>query len=610
MPNDITQNERYQRELEEQQDIEREREREARFIAQIEREQEEICNIDEEVQGEDERRESEEIQDAILTSIPIYARPTRRVRPFISSGDPFASLNISGKDGLFPYLESMTKGNLEEAISRHLNYKVQVEFNEKTLKVKIYKSSTDSYTTFETFLLSKKEDFTLLNNVPIPNKYNLLVEDFETGKLNFKHRLVETHIVTDKFDFATNTLFTKIVYSSTPEFGCTAILDESGKGITVVDRENALKLGFIESYKDGFFFKTEELKQKFECPKGPEGYEAGIKNLTKDKKYNMKFGMDSVSYLITEGKRNTFGVEIETSGGYMPRNIYKYLNMKAVRDGSILGKEYVSGVLKGDSGFHHLHLICNEIAKRCTIDASCSVHVHIGDIKFTKEYVVLAYLLGMKLEKEIFSFLPPSRRGNIYCQTISKIAMSLNPHMSYNEYKIEIDRIYREIFFKIAAGDLSESYNKKYNHKRGARCGYDQSTPRYWWLNFVPAITNTRNGVPNEKGEINSYTLELRCHGGSLNFKKIKNWVKFVMAFTSFVDNNKEAIMTGPVTMDDVIKSAYPLTGNSLISYVNHRKRLFAFEENSQDFEKKDYQKSTETEICSVKQLIQEENTN
>lgn len=103
-----------------------------------------------------------------------------------------------------------------------------------------------------------------------------------------------------------------------------------------------------------------------------------LKHLTTDRKSKIKYGEESSTYLITEGKRYTFGIEIETHEGYLPDYFFKEFNLIHTYDGSIKndkgqksGREFVTGVLKGDSGIIHLQKICNELARRTKVNKSC-----------------------------------------------------------------------------------------------------------------------------------------------------------------------------------------------------------------------------------------------
>lgn len=224
--------------------------------------------------------------------------------------------------------------NLKDAFVLKYNRAVQVVIKEESLEIyEVYNGKVSNKPT-ETISFTECEK---IEDKYIPKKYDFLAEDYETGNKDFKHRMTLCYSVSDKFSKILGHKRLKKVYSSTPEYNTTVYFEKIVHK-RIVDRVNTLKLGFIEDYNNGWFFQTEKLRKKFSENLNPEGYEAGIKNLTEDRMTNIKFGMDSITYLITEGKRNSFGVELETSNGYFPRNLYKYLNVKAVRDGSVTGR--------------------------------------------------------------------------------------------------------------------------------------------------------------------------------------------------------------------------------------------------------------------------------
>ena len=125
-----------------------------------------------------------------------------------------------------------------------------------------------------------------------------------------------------------------------------------------------------------------------------------------DKRFNQTFG---IPY--------TFGVEIETCEGFM--DYQSDLNLKAVYDGSISGKEYVTGCMSGNNGIHMLKKICNSLSDSdCYTDSTCGIHVHIGGANFNRRFSILSIMLGNMLEDEIFSMLPKSRSKSSYCLKI------------------------------------------------------------------------------------------------------------------------------------------------------------------------------------------------
>lgn len=328
-------------------------------------------------------------------------------------------------------------------------------------------------------------------------------------------------------------------------------------------------------------------------------------------KKNLKFGVESLTYSVFEGIQYTFGIEIETCIGRIPDEDAENLNVKAVHDGSLRDKngatpggEYVTGVLKGDSGLVQLHELCRVVQTYCKVNTQCGVHVHVGSLEWGKEDVIYSYILGELLEEELFSLLPVSRRDNSYCRCLTPITLKylkeLSTSKSKGQYDIIINELYNEVYKEVTyikgnpksfvpkpeANEvegvvdsmiLSRNIHKNINHPLGSKCGYDKNAQRYTWLNFVTLLYLT-------KGETGTHTLEMRNHSATMNFKKIKNWIKICLAFCKFVEIGKTRINTGAVTLEEVIMTVYPRTGEDLMKYINERKEVFKSKTESIDY--------------------------
>ena len=338
---------------------------------------------------------------------------------------------------------------------------------------------------------------------------------------------------------------------------------------------------FKECINDGRFYHTKYLKQMPNKPAVYRGADA-IKKIksTPDIKDQLKYGIKSSTYLVTEGKRYTFGAEIETSAGHLPGYLDQDLNYEAVHDGSlrdengkVWGGEYVTGVLTGDSGFLQLKRLCNELSKRCQINKKCGVHIHIGGVNFNKEFIVYLYKLALDLEKEIYAMLPKSRNGNEYCRPLHKFTFDLNRKFnSPMDYNMHIDDKYSMLLNHIAHVERFDPsrMNKKTQHPLGNKCGYNHSTARYCWLNLVPAMFDTRgNGA---------YTIEIRNHSATLSYTKIKNWTLITMAMMWFAENEKQYIANNKVSLSTVIMKAYPKKGQALLNYIYERTAKFSLD--------------------------------
>lgn len=319
-------------------------------------------------------------------------------------------------------------------------------------------------------------------------------------------------------------------------------------------------------------------------------------------RHNLRYGLDSISHNELEGYRPTLGFELETVSGRIPDELIPELNIKAVHDGSLrdedgedpMGGEYVTGILYGDSGFKHLYDICKVLNDNTRIDGRAGVHVHIGNLNWNNEDILYAYILAQKVESEMFKMLPKSRSKNEYCRKINVLfgESSIKELLEARKYKLSyeatVDMLYEQLFVDVSGGlTPGKSSNRKTNHPRGSKCGYDKKSQRYCWINFVTLIFNT-------KGPKDSHTLEIRSHSATLNYRKIKNWTKIWVAFCEFVNSHKEAILTGyfanregkvvPVNLETISEWAYPKSGKKLVEYIQARKALFITRDESVDF--------------------------
>lgn len=341
--------------------------------------------------------------------------------------------------------------------------------------------------------------------------------------------------------------------------------------------------------------------------------------LVKARKDNIIFGVDSATYKGFEGLRYTFGVEIETCIGRLEPKDYEFLNVKAVHDGSLRdaagntpGGEFVTGILTGDAGLTQLAELCRILSFKCKLNEKCGVHIHAGNLNWNKEDICFSYILAEQLEDELFNMLPKSRRANSYCRRLTQLTLKYLPELretrSKSQYDILIDTIYNDIFKEVTyvkdkprktlsistdSLDSGRDMNRSSQHPNGAKCGYDKNAQRYCWLNFVTLLYNT-------KGLGGSNTLELRSHSATMNFNKIKNWIKVFFAICRFIENNKTQIKEGKVTLEQVVMEAYPLTGEKLVQYIEERKQLFKSHDESVDYVEISPKKRTIKEIVET----------
>lgn len=304
------------------------------------------------------------------------------------------------------------------------------------------------------------------------------------------------------------------------------------------------------------------------------------------------------------GKKYTYGIEIETSSGLIPERFDSELFYNSVHDGSLrdedgqtYGGEYVTDVLYSDLGLLQVKKLCNELSKRCQINHRCGVHAHIGGVTFNKENIVLMYNLYQRLEREIFAMLPKSRRNNEFCRKLKALDFNIN-NLKGSERAYYIDFYYNNIINLLSQTDYcNDEINKKKDHPKGFKCGYDHSSYRYCWVNFIPSVFNTRrNGI---------YTIEFRPHSATTSYNKIKNWLFICIALVDIVENHKRELYENfNMSLFQLIKTVFPKDHIKINDYIN--KRINKFNDSSlrpEDVEASDYVDNEIDSNLSIKNL-------
>lgn len=204
------------------------------------------------------------------------------------------------------------------------------------------------------------------------------------------------------------------------------------------------------------------------------------------------------------------------------------------------------------------------------------------------------YYLFKKLEPFIFGMLPKSRRNNEYCRPLPNVPIDLENIKKNHDYFI--DSYYNSIINILSSGNpISNSVNKKHDHPKGFKCGYDHSAARYCWVNFIPAVFNTRkNGI---------YTIEFRPHSSTTSYYKCKNWLFICIALIDIVENNKLAIYNNKeITLQDIITLVYPRNHQEINSYIQKRTDKFS-SSSTEDQEAIDFVDNEIDENLSIKNL-------
>lgn len=260
---------------------------------------------------------------------------------------------------------------------------------------------------------------------------------------------------------------------------------------------------FCSMDKDLLFTHTHTYGQGNFPYQFPKHYEA-VENfkLFKDAQ---KVLDESKEYPLAKHLKYTFGVEFETSMGYVPQDLCFRDGLIPLRDGSISGIEYSTVVLKGNKGLALLEQQLETLKTYTKFNKECALHFHFGGFPVNSVSIYALYCLWYVVENDLMrrNYLPSlsfntdeyKANGKDYCKR-------LPPYCSFEEmYKAITTRKYYGSLVQPHPADIEK--RAKWNIKS-----------RYYGLNLVNMVCY--------KGP---KTVEFRFLRPSFNLKKITLWM-------------------------------------------------------------------------------------
>jgi len=334
---------------------------------------------------------------------------------------------------------------------------------------------------------------------------------FNNGLIEYDHN-IQSYVLIHKNHLKTGVV--GIDEDNNPIMGCyspnlpeNVVLAENKNSTSdttyCMNKDLANQLGYIERYADGIFY-NKECGEKFSFFTKISNKLINKNNLPYDSLYS--FGVVKKVYEKTfkpeennenlnklgdwlESKGITFGVEFETSDGYIAQRIcYKY-GVLALRDGSIQGLEYVTVPLSGRKGLYALRGISKELKKRTKFDIKCALHIHLGGLERKQENIVAIQNLGYLIQDSLYDLQPYYKRGN-------------TGHYNNNKGKDYSKAITRD----------NDNYVNKHPSDPNGTSKWNIAS-RYVWLNIIPIIFG------------NKKTIEFRHHSCTFDFEKIINFL-------------------------------------------------------------------------------------
>ena len=177
-------------------------------------------------------------------------------------------------------------------------------------------------------------------------------------------------------------------------------------------------------------------------------------------------------------------------------------------DGSC-GYEFTTPILTLDEEGNNANLkaACDALkTMRPRIDRNCGFHLHVscrgvvGQRDWTWQDLQRFLALWSRYEPYLFEMLPPSRRGNTYCQPVFKSTWTGQTNHTFEGV--------REA--------LNTTSERRFQSALQHRSRYHSLNISHFWL----------------RGSI-----EFRLHSGTVDYVKIRNWAKLLLAMVARVTN-------------------------------------------------------------------------
>lgn len=243
---------------------------------------------------------------------------------------------------------------------------------------------------------------------------------------------------------------------------------------------------------------------------------------------------EETSHPLPNYLKYTFGLEFETSQGYIPENICYRDGLIPLRDGSISGVEYSTIILKGNEGISLLHQQLETLNNYTNFNKECSLHVHLGGFPLEPKAIFNLYYVCKSIEGSLEHILPiytftSSRykdNGKDYCKKLPSFE-------SFNEmYRYFVGRNFYGSFMQAHPQDKERK--RKWNVQN-----------RYFWCNFINALCYKVNK-----------TIEFRFLRPTYNFKKILLWLYI---FNGILKYSEEYYMPSQlISLEEIINKVYP----------------------------------------------------
>ena len=237
----------------------------------------------------------------------------------------------------------------------------------------------------------------------------------------------------------------------------------------------------------------------------------------------------------------SFGLEFETTKGHIPDRVLNQYGLIPLRDGSISGIEYVTVPMEGEKGLQCTADILKELKKRTSYsDETCSLHLHLGNIPRTKEFILAFFKVGMKIQDEMFQMFPLYKKYNYHIKNKNysaplptfEILSQLDPIIDSRNIDENFGILYKYLSMGQEFKSVGNSLDNVLSHPADPNGNQKWNVKtRYYLYNILPLIFG------------NKQTIEFRIHTPTYDVNKILPFIFMNSLIVNFVIRNQKLIL-------------------------------------------------------------------
>lgn len=250
----------------------------------------------------------------------------------------------------------------------------------------------------------------------------------------------------------------------------------------------------------------------------------------------------------------SFGLEFETTKGFIPDRILNKYGLIPLRDGSISGIEYVTVPMQGEKGLQCTSDILKVLKERTEYnDDTCSLHLHLGNIPRTKEFILAFFKVGMKIQDEMFQMFPLYKKYNYHIKNKNysaplptfEILSQLDSVINSNNIDENFGVLYKYLSMGQDFKSVGNSLENVFSHPADPNGNQKWNVkPRYFLYNIIPLIFG------------NKQTIEFRIHTPTYDINKILPFIFMNSLIVNFTIRHQERILKNKRFLND-----FDLTG-------------------------------------------------